>query len=338
MHKRQYLTIAAIGACFFSLAVIGLGAFTRLMDAGLGCPDWPGCYGHLTAPMTAFAREQASSLYLTGTLDVFKAWAEMIHRYFAGSLGLMILVVLYLIFSKELRCRSNIVLGAGLLVLLIYQILLGQWTVTYKLLPMVVTQHLLGGFLILTVLWLIYLNNSYSSQRRERQQQSKGIRIGALIGLILVLSQIFLGAWTSTNYASFSCPDFPFCMNAHPWMTMNFNEAFTFLTPVGINYEGGVLSDAARQTIQMMHRVGAFVVTLYLIIFTTIFMKSLWADQELLKSIYLIWGLLFIQLWLGMINVIYKLPLVTAIGHNLIAVVLLLSMVTLVFKLFVKGK
>lgn len=337
MLKRKYLTLAALGACFFSLTVIGLGAFTRLMDAGLGCPDWPGCYGHLTAPMTAFAREQASSLYPAGTLDVFKAWAEMIHRYFAGSLGLMILVILCLIFSKDLRSRGNIVLGVSILGLLLYQILLGQWTVTYKLLPIVVTQHLLGGFLILAVLWLIYLNNTDPSPG-HMVVQPKGVKISAVIGLILVLGQIFLGAWTSTNYASFSCPDFPFCMNTHPLMTMNFSEAFTLFTPIGINYEGGILSEEARQTIQMTHRLGALIVTLYLIVFTAFFMKNLRANYELLKSIYLICGLLFIQLCLGIVNVIYKLPLVTAIGHNLIAVVLLLSMVTLVFKLFVKGK
>ncbi len=335
MHKQQYLAIAAIAACFCALAVIGLGAFTRLMDAGLGCPDWPGCYGHLTVPMTALAKEQASSLYPTGTLDVFKAWAEMIHRYVAGSLGLMIVVIVYLIFNKELRSRANIILGCSLLGLLMYQILLGQWTVTFKLLPIVVTQHLLGGFLILTILWLIYLNNSATLSGKVH---SKGIKIGAVIGLMLLLLQIFLGAWTSTNYASFSCPDFPFCMNTHPLMTMHFSEAFTFLTPVGINYEGGVLSEEARQTIQMMHRLGALVVTLYLIVFTTFFIKSLRADHRLLKSIYLIWCLLFVQLCLGMINVIYQLPLVTAIGHNLVAVVLLLSIVTFVFKLFVKGK
>jgi cytochrome c oxidase assembly protein subunit 15 len=316
--KREYLTLTAMFACFFALTVIALGAFTRLMDAGLGCPDWPGCYGHLTVPLTI----------PTGTLDVFKAWAEMIHRYFAGSLGLMILVIFCLIFTKELRTRGNIVLGASILALLIYQILLGQWTVTYKLLPIVVTQHLLGGFLILTVLWLIYLNNR--DQSPERGIASRGVKIGAIIGLILVLLQIFLGAWTSTHYASFSCPDFPFCMNTHPLMTMSFHEAFTFLTPVGVNYEGGVLSEEARQTIQMMHRLGALIITLYLIVFTIFFMKNMKED------LYLIWGLLFIQLCLGMINVIYKLPLVTAIGHNLIAVVLLLSMVTLVFKLFVK--
>ncbi len=318
MLKRKYLTVAAIFGCFFALIVIGLGAFTRLMDAGLGCPDWPGCYGHLTVPLSNPA----------GRLDVFKAWAEMIHRYFAGSLGLMILVVLCLIFSKALRSRSNMMLGASILALLIYQILLGRWTVTYKLLPIVVTQHLLGGFLIVTMLWLIYLNNS--DQSLGKVQQPKGIKIGAVIGLILILLQIFLGAWVSTNYASFSCLDFPFCINTNPFMRMNFSEAFTFFSPVGVNYEGGVLSESARQTIQMMHRLGALIVTLYLLVFTVFFMKY---SRSGLQSVYIIWVLLFIQLSLGMINVMYKLPLITAIGHNLIAVVLLLSMVTLVFRL-----
>lgn len=328
MVKQRYLTLAALFACFFALTVIGLGAFTRLMDAGLGCPDWPGCYGHLMAPLTTVAREQ---------IDVFKAWAEMIHRYFAGSLGLMIAVIICLIFSqKEIRNRSNILLGCSLLGLLMYQIVLGQWTVTYKLLPIVVTQHLLGGFLIVMVLWLIYLNNRFALSNRSLQ--ATPIKIGAVIGLILIFLQILLGAWTSTNYASFSCPDFPFCMNHSPFMTMHFKEAFTIFSPVGINYEGGVLSDQARQTIQMMHRLGAVIVTVYLFGFTAFFMKHLKAEPEIVKSVYGLWGILLIQLCLGMINIIYKLPLVTAIGHNLIAVILLLTMVTFVFKLFVSKR
>lgn len=336
MAKRQYLATAAVLGCFFALTVIGLGTFTRLMDAGLGCPDWPGCYGHLTVPLTTAAREQISLLYPDSALDVFKAWAEMIHRYFAGSLGLMIFAIVCFSFSKTLRTRGNMVLACCILLLLVYQILLGQWTVTYKLLPIVVTQHLLGGFLILMVLWLIYLNNSIQSQAHARQ--SNAIKIAAIIGLIFIFLQILLGAWTSTNYASFSCPDFPFCSNTKPLMTMHFREAFTVFSPIGINYEGGVLSDQARQTIQMMHRIGAFTVTCYLLVFTAFFMRSLKTQPDLLKTIYLIWALLLIQLCIGMINIIYKLPLVTAIGHNLIAVVLLLSMVTLVYKLFIFGK
>ncbi len=319
MASRKYLSIAALLACLFALTVIGLGAFTRLMDAGLGCPDWPGCYGHFIAP---FSNEPNS------TINVFKAWAEMVHRYFAGGLGLMILVIVYLIFSKA-RTRGNIILACSMLGLLIYQIILGQWTVTYKLLPIVVTQHLIGGFLILTVLWLVYLNNN----ERPKLHSPMTMKIGAVIGLILIFLQILLGAWTSTHYASFSCPDFPFCSNTHA-LTMNFKEAFTIFSPVGINYEGGVLSEQARQTIQMMHRLGALMVTLYFLVFTIFFMKNLKTEPLLLKSIYLIWCVLFIQLCLGMINIIYKLPLLTAIGHNLLAVVLLLSMMTFVFKLF----
>lgn len=335
MDKRKYLVIVSLFACFFAWVVIGLGAFTRLMDAGLGCPDWPGCYGHLV-PLTIAAEKQVFLHYPHATLDVFKAWAEMIHRYFAGILGFMILAIVGMIFTKTLRTRSNIILGFCILLLLIYQILLGQWTVTYKLLPIVVTQHLLGGFLILTVLWLVYLNNTVALSYQPIG--TKGIKIAAIMGLILIFLQILLGAWTSTNYASLSCPDFPFCYNSQPLMTMHIKQALNIFSPIGINYEGGVLPDHVRQTIHMMHRLGAFIVTCYLIVFTIFFMRNGKPGLDLLKSIYLVWGVLCIQLCIGMINVIYKLPLVTAVSHNLIAVVLLLSMVTLVFKLFALRK
>lgn len=336
MAKRQYLAMTAIFACFFALAVIGLGAFTRLIDAGLGCPDWPGCYGHLIAPFTNSMPDQMSQLYRSTVFDVYKAWAEMIHRYFAAILGFIILYVVYLIFHK-VRHRQNILLGCTLLILLAYQIFLGQWTVTYKLLPIVVTQHLLGGFLILTSLWLIYLNNRHGLLNVGTQKYG-GIRWAALLGLIVLFLQILLGAWTSTNYASLSCPDFPFCLNSQPLMKMHIKEAFTIFPAFDVNYEGGVLSEAVRQTIQMMHRLGALIVTLYWFGFTAYCMTKIRVETDIIQLIYLIWGLLLTQIGIGMINIIYKLPVMTAVGHNLVAVLLLLSMVTLVFRLFSSGR
>ncbi len=327
MVKQRWVSLLALFASFFALCVIGLGAFTRLIDAGLGCPDWPGCYGHLTVPMADMVRESFPAL------NVYKAWAEMIHRYFAGCLSLLTLAVIGLIVTKPLRTRANLLFACGLLLLIAYQILLGQWTVTLKLLPIVVTQHLLGGYLILSVLWLIYLNNRTNACPQPVIFKSNALLWAAIVAFILLLTQIFLGAWTSTNYASLSCPDFPFCVNSDPLQAILFKQAFHLFSPVGINYEGGVLPETVRQSIQMTHRLGALILTGYLLIFTLIAMPKMLPIPQLAQLIYIIWSLLFVQLCLGIVNVVYKLPLVTAISHTIIAVVLLLTMITFIFKL-----
>jgi len=330
--SKRFLSRLALCASFFSLCVIALGAFTRLIDAGLGCPDWPGCYGHLAVPVAEKA-QQLASLYPGTHLIAYKAWAEMIHRYFVGGLSLFIVaIVIFVCVQKACRIRHNIILAICLVLLLVYQILLGQWTVTLKLLPIIVTQHLLGGFLILSTLWLIYLNNHAALQNRLKGDNVGALLLWAIGALIILLLQITLGAWTSTNYASLSCLDFPFCMNDQATI-MHFKEAFNIFSPIGINYEGGVLSEAIRQTIQMTHRFGALVFTSYMLIFMVIAMPRLQRLPELMKSLYLILGLLCVQLCIGISNIIFKLPLVTAVGHNLIAAMLLLSVITLIFKL-----
>lgn len=329
MVKPSTLANTALAACFFAFCVIALGAFTRLIDAGLGCPDWPGCYGFLAVPDTS---KIAGTQYVGSHFVAYKAWAEMIHRYAVSGLSIFIIIVIGLVFSKkEFRNVRNSIASVFLILLLAYQIVLGQLTVTLKLLPVVVTQHLLGGFLIISTLWLIYLMNKKKSEPEGTLQHKKIFLILAIIGFVLVMLQILLGAWTSTNYASLSCIDFPFCINDQP-ITMHFKEAFNLFSPVGINYEGGVLPEAIRQTIQMTHRIGAMIVTGYLFSFMllSVVLKKF---PTLLKVIYLVMGLLCIQLCLGIANVIFKLPLVTAIFHNLIAVTLLLTMITLVFKI-----
>ena len=327
MVKSRLLSTLALWATFFALGVIALGAFTRLMDAGLGCPDWPGCYGHLIVP-TSVSSEQAA---LT-PLVTYKAWAEMIHRYFVGGLSLFILAIIALILGKKTyRSRSNVIFSILLTILLIYQILLGQWTVTYKLLPIVVTQHLLGGFFILVILWAIYLNNRVYAFMPMTIPQDKKIIAMTSLALFFVIAQIALGAWTSTNYASLSCPDFPFCINEQPLQTLEYKKAFTLISPVGVNYEGGVLPTPVRQTIQMTHRFGALFVTLYLMALVIfIFIKN---RADVFKNAYLILSVLIVQICLGVSNVIFKLPLATAILHNLFAALLLLSVITLLYKL-----
>jgi cytochrome c oxidase assembly protein subunit 15 len=334
--NRNFLSQLAFFASFFALCVIALGAFTRLIDAGLGCPDWPGCYGQLSVPLTELGRQVAHMKFPNTRFIASKAWAEMIHRYFVGALSIMILTLVTLIFtSKSLRVRSNIILALGLVLLLVYQILLGQWTVTWKLLPLVVSQHLLGGFFVLATLWLIYLNNipmnDYVPTTLTRKTRNFLLPF-AFIALLLLVLQMCLGAWTSTNYASLSCPDFPFCYN-HATITLNFTAAFNLFSHVGVNYEGGVLPESARQTIQMTHRLGAVVLTVYMLVFMLLVLWKLKHLPELMAAIYLVLGLLCIQLCIGISNIIFQLPLSTALSHNLFAVLLFLALITFTFKL-----
>lgn len=338
MAKQRLISKLALCGSFFAFGVIALGAFTRLVNAGLGCPDWPGCYGHLTVPLSETAKQLANLHYPESHLEEYKAWAEMIHRYFVGGLSLFLLTIIGFIFvKKDYRTRSNALLALGLIGLLAYQIILGKWTVTFKLLPIVVTQHLLGGFLILAVLWLIYLNNSRTTMEQDQNQKGLGLLPWAILGLIILLLQISLGAWTSTNYASLSCPDFPFCLNESS-IVWQFKEAFNLFAPIGINYEGGVLSEAARQTIQMMHRLGAVIFTVYMLIFIGIAISKFKYSVEMMKSLYLILGLLVVQLCIGIANIMFKLPLLNAISHNLVAVLLLLAIITLTFNLAVMNR
>ncbi|MES2217833.1 MAG: COX15/CtaA family protein [Pseudomonadota bacterium] len=328
MAKQNFLCSLAMFASFFALGVIALGAFTRLIDAGLGCPDWPGCYGHLVAPLK-------NSADLANPIVAYKAWAEMVHRYFVGALSLLILTIILTVASqKKYRTCANGLLALGLIMLLVYQILLGQWTVTQKLLPMIVSQHLLGGFLILAVLWLVYLTNNTSLKNQLPPIATGHLRTGAVIALMMVLVQIALGAWTSTNYASFSCADFPLCMNDQS-MVWHFKQAYDFTAPVGVNYEGGVLPESIRQTIQMTHRLGALILTIYLVLFVALAARKVKKSWSLLQSLLLIIGLLCLQLCIGITNVIFKLPLLAAISHNLVAVLLLLAVITVIFKLTV---
>ena len=345
MAKRDLLSTLALTASTIALGVIVLGALTRLLDAGLGCPDWPGCYGHLLLPMNAIAQQLANAAYPKTTLVAYKAWIEMIHRYAVSALSLLILAIITLIFSKKkYRSIGNIIYVLLLSSLLIYQILLGQWTVTLKLLPIIVTQHLLGGFAIVSILWLIYLTNrchSYSetilSGKSEKIPYQRSLFLLTLLGLLLLIVQLFLGAWTSTQYASLSCPHFPWCMNNQPFLQLftapHFKAAFTLLTPIGPNYTGGALAEITRQTIHMTHRLGALVIIIYFALILLLAMIQLKKLPALMTPLYCIAGLLLIQVFLGISNVIFKLPLINALCHTFVAALLLLSIITFLFYL-----
>ncbi len=324
-NSSLYSKFVRVALCLAFFVVL-LGAYTRLSDAGLGCPDWPGCYGKLVVPHAVPAVEAAQKAYPSIPLETPKAWAEMVHRYFAGSLGLFIFGLAIWSTARRYKNSSQPIVTPWLLVgIVIFQAALGMWTVTLKLLPDVVSAHLLGGMLITALLYWLKLSSQYSFKLPAIQLQN--LRPWVLTGLVLLFGQIFLGAWTSTNYAALACPHFPLC-NASLFPQMEWAKAFNFLSPIGPNYEGGQLDMLTRATIQMSHRYGAFIVFCYLSTLG-VYMIRKSALRRIGISLLI---LLFVQIILGVLNVELRLPIQTAVMHNGVALLLLLTMVAAVYR------
>lgn len=347
----------ALFATLLALLVIMLGAYTRLKDAGLGCPDWPGCYGMVVAPDTPDRVSHAKSIFPGHVIDQGKAWTEMTHRYFAGTLGVLILILAIQaigkrkLYSKQLGFRLGnnaenpsaksiyrqpIGLAIALVALVVFQALLGKWTVTMRLLPVVVMSHLLGGMALLSLLWLmcLRLGDFFSATPIEKRDLFKP---WAALGLGIVIIQIFLGGWTSANYAALICPDFPYCQGKLWPGGMNYHSAFSLWLQTGTNFEGGTLDNITRVTIHMAHRVGALITMLYLG-WLSIWILKAKKVIAMRKIAMFILTILFIQLCLGIANVVWMLPLPIAVAHNGLAAILLLSMVTLNYMLYAGEK
>lgn len=329
-HPKKYYALALIAAVL-ALCVIMLGAYTRLSDAGLGCPDWPGCYGKMVLPQAQHALSQAQKTFPAIPIESGKAWKEMIHRYFAGTLGSLILILSVWGFIRKRNVSSQpVAVLALLLAIVVFQAMLGMWTVTLKLFPPVVMAHLLGGMTVVSLLW--WLTLSSKPHLISTPPTVKSVRPWAVVALVVLAAQIFLGAWTSTNYAALACPNFPMCRGTL-FPPMLWTQAFDFFHPIGPNYEGGHLTMAARVTIQMAHRYGALITTAYLLPLTLslIFIKKFRFLRNVALMILLF---LCMQVTLGVLNIELTLPMWTAVLHNGVAALLLLSVVTLLHKLF----
>ncbi|WP_416652125.1 COX15/CtaA family protein [Candidatus Pseudothioglobus sp. Uisw_086] len=304
-----------------ALIVVILGAYTRLADAGLGCPDWPGCYGELLVP------DVISSEY-ERPLDVAKAWKEMVHRYAASILGISILVIFLLAVFRKTEREQSIKLPTALLLLVGFQGALGMWTVTEQVHPGIVTMHLFGGFSTTTLLFWLFLNQR--PQPKIGQPVLKRHKLMLIIVTALLIFQIFLGGWTSTNYAALSCGEyFPTCLGEMWPEDMDFKNAY-YWGELGVDYEFGILENQTRTAIQMVHRVGALVVTAA-IIALSFALKNYLAFQ---KNIVIVLALLGIQVALGIINVVMSLPMFAAVMHNAVALFLLLSLISLAHRMF----
>ena len=320
----KYLTLFS---GLLGFVVVALGAWTRLADAGLGCPDWPGCYGFATIPVNPEDIEIANSRYPETPYEVAKAIPEVVHRYFAATLGLFIIGI-FLAVRKNSTCTKNMKLLAGFLVFwVIMQGTFGYLTVSLKLWPQVVTTHLMSGFLTTVIIWLLYFKvKDIEDPSRIPWGFNPNITRLINLSLIVVSIQIFLGAWTSTNYASISCADLPLC-RGQLLPPVDFISGFNFLQTIGPNYLGGQLSDEARVAIHLTHRFGSIVVTLVLL--SLIF--SLYKNQSLKVAVGLS-GVLALQISLGVSNVIFSLPLLIAVGHNLGGLLLITYLAILRFR------
>lgn len=326
----------ALAATLLACVVVILGAFTRLSDAGLGCPDWPGCYGHLTWPKSEGAVALAEARFPESPVEHDKTWPEMVHRYFAGALGLLILGITFFTWRAAIKQPHQAYPrwhAVGLLVLVIVQAAFGMWTVTLKLWPQVVTAHLLGGFATLTLLWLFAQRCSGNCWQlpSHKYQQLFNVKVILLLTFLAVVCQIALGGWTSSNYAALACTDLPTC-HGQWWPAMDFARAFDFGQSIGPNYLGGLLEGEARTAIHMSHRLGAILVTcLTLILFWKLLLFGVASVRPLTWMLLLV---LVVQIGLGISNVLGSLPLHIAVAHNAVGALFLLVVVTLMHRVF----
>ncbi|TBV03310.1 COX15/CtaA family protein [Phytopseudomonas dryadis] len=323
MTKRGYRL--ALFATLLAVVVVLLGAYTRLTHAGLGCPDWPGCYGFLGVPMSEHKQLLAGERFPETPLEVAKGWYEMIHRYFAAALMLLAAALV----ARALRHRGEpgqpLKLPLLILALLVVQAAFGMWTVTLKLWPQVVTAHLLGGFAILAALFLLTLRlSAWRPAITPLTAQLRGLALGALL---LVIGQIALGGWVSSNYAAVACVDLPTC-HGEWWPRMDFANGFHLTQHIGPNYLGGQLDSDARTAIHMAHRLGALLVTLVLGLLAWRLHR---AGDSRLGGVLL--AALALQVGLGIGNVLLHLPLLVAVAHNAGGAALLLTLVAINYRL-----
>lgn len=364
-HRLAWLAVA------LAFGVIVFGAFVRLSNAGLSCPDWPTCYGRAAWPSAAHEAVDHAATAIR-PVEPHKAWREQVHRMLAGSLGVLVLA-LALAAARKRRYGMVQVLGAAALVavsiplymrgqhvaasafaaageaillaaafrwsnmdlsrvaaltlaVIVFQALLGMWTVTWLLKPIVVMGHLLGGLLTFSLLvWMAWR----AIDRPIRLIEAKALRLWVLIGLVLLGVQIALGGWTSANYAALSCgTDFPQCVGQW-WPPHDFREGFVLWRGIGVDYEGGILDGESRIAIQMAHRMMAIVVFLFL----SCFCARLLQTPGMRGWTFLLAGLTIAQISLGILNVKLALPLHVAVLHNAGAVLLLFVLVSLLARL-----
>ena len=304
-YFKKLLLLTTITA--FCLVV--LGAYVRLSDAGLGCPDWPGCFGTLSVPESQTAIENAELNFPSQHIETAKAWKEMIHRYVAGFLGLMILLIGIISYKNKKILRVNPIVPYAIVLLVILQALLGMWTVTLLLKPIVVSAHLIGGMTTLGL--LTFVTHRYWGKIQTNILKYKHEIFLVRFSLFVLFIQIFLGGWTSTNYAGLACTDFPTCHgNLIP--NLNFNDAFDLFRDLGKLSDGSPLPLAVFETIQWIHRLGALITWLFFGYLASVILK-----YKTMRSLgYILLFLITAQFIVGVANLLLHLPTILAVMHT----------------------
>lgn len=383
------LALFAVASAF---VVIALGAFTRLVDAGLGCPDWPTCYGHVLWPKTDVQISAANSVFVETPVETHKTWPEQVHRLFASSLGLLSLIIFLCCFKASnspykkpllavvigfmvalvvkiaakatwtygAKAQHDIFdVGVGLFVLLqfaligffaaknkikddllplstfivgfvVLQGLFGMWTVTLKVWPQVVTLHLLGGFSVVSLFFWLALRAKGTAWSLNAQQFQgiRSVRKWAFLAIVVLALQIALGGWTTSNYAAVACPDLPTCQGKM-WPETDFSKGFNIIQEIGPNYLGGQMENSARVAIHLSHRIGAIVTTLVLLLMLG---QLLAVGRPTQRLGFFTAAVLFLQVALGLSNILFHFPLTVAVLHNGVGALLLLCLVAINYR------
>lgn len=310
-----FVWLARFGVAL-ALIVVTVGAWVRLTDAGLGCPDWPGCYGQLFVTESLTVDPALEEAY-GRPLEHGKAWREMFHRYLASGLGLICLSLAAIAWLNRRDPEQPRVVPFVLVGLVIFQGLLGMWTVTLLLKPIIVVAHLLGGLATLSLLfWL-------ARAGAPPIQAGRGLKLLGVAAAVTLALQITLGGWTSANYAALACPDFPTCQTQWWPELADFDDAFVLWHGLGIDYEGGILDHPARVAIHFTHRLGAIVASMFLIAFAI----GLLRRPEGRVSGAAVLAALAVQLVIGVSIVLFGVPLSVAVAHNGGAALLVLTIV-----------
>ena len=343
--KMQWGRLVAITA-FLTLDLIAFGAFVRLTDSGLGCPDWPGCYGQLLpAQASAQINQAMAEQGAHGPVNHVKAWIEMAHRYVASFIGMLILVMFVRALVAKFRdggaswLRSVNEFGSAsvgvawplvLLIVVSLQGLFGKWTVTLKLMPIVVTTHLMGGMLLFALLIWFWMRE----RRRAGETRAMTIAVSSVVKVIVwvavitLAAQIFLGGWVSTNYAVMACGDFPGC-NGQLRPAVAWNEGFTLLRALGRNPDGSFLSVDALRAIHWAHRIGAVITTVVVLAAAVTLLR---AHSALRRQAMWITAALVLQIVIGIGTVHFAKPIYLATAHNFVAAVLLATLVVAAYR------
>jgi heme a synthase len=320
---------------FLTFDLIMFGAFTRLTDSGLGCPDWPGCYGHAN-PLQAHADIKAAETAMpTGPVTVMKAWIEMIHRYLAMGIGVLIVSMMVIAWRKRLQSGRRAMKFSPLFPTLLFAFIcvqgaFGAWTVTMKLQPVIVTIHLLLGVSLLALLtWF----GSKLSDHPSMSRSTARLRIPAALAIVLLVIQIALGGWVSSNYAALACTDFPLCQGTL-LPEMDFANGYSLWRGLGMTAKGDYLPFPALTAIHWTHRAFAFALVM---VVAWVALNALKVDG-LRKTARWLLIMIVLQFTIGVSTIFLQLPLALAVAHNGGAALLMMLLVTLNYKISIASK